>query len=335
MTSPHAHGVTAKSAPENMLFIDMMSPHGHVRLNSFYLAHLSKSKPRLCTSSDLGPYYPTAEIIPFNRPLRYTPLKRLFLAMHVLRCVHREAPTKVILLSYDLLTFPFISWALRALGVQLYCFEHNTAPITRARRWFHKISNPKVSHFVYTPYLESLYLISRISAKYVPHPCLRPDKNKNEHTEWEELITSRGSNFEMVGLCPSGSVSLNKVEEVAQANPDKLFVCKNSQQSALQNVVTYNHLHEYGAALELCDFVAVFFTIDHKVSGPVFEAIAMGKPTMVIENTFGLYIKALFPSQVFFPNEPPPKAAPPPCLNEYNESIIEKIVSELERPDST
>ena len=74
-----------------------------------------------------------------------------------------------------------------------------------------------------------------------------------------------------------------------------------------------------------CDFVGGLFIQEHKVSGPVFEAIALGKPVMVVKNAFGRYIKSLFPTKTFFVGEPMPLVDNQPNIDIYNKSIINSI----------
>lgn len=292
---------------EGTLFIDMMSPRGHVRLNNFYLSKLGGPAARIYISDDLAndyEDYDTRSLGP--KPCGTGKAERLALTLRVLAAVRREAPKRVMLLSYDLATFPLLSQTLRALRMPVSCFEHNTGPTSTARQLFHRLSDPHATRFVYTPYLEHAYLRLGLNAVYTPHPCLRWGVGQAGGSEWKQIVAAQSGDFNAVGLCPSGSVTIDQMEQIARAYPKFLFVFKSRRTSCLPNVITHPYFDDYGDALHQCDFIVVPFSSGHKVSGPVYEAMAMNKPAMVLNNLFGNYLKSLFPGCVFFPDEPLP-----------------------------
>lgn len=325
--------MTARSAiGQDMLFIDMMSPDGHIRLNRFYMSQLAGPKARIYVSDDIAKLYDgfdTRSLGP--KPCGSGITERLALALRVIGIVRREAPKRLVLLSYDLATFPFVSRALRLLGVPVFCFEHNTAPNTRPRRWMHKLTAASVTRFVYTPYLQELYQGLGLRAIYVPHPCLSWEIAQSNGQEWHRIRASTKGCFGRVGFCPSDSVPLAQMEAIARAEPDTLFVCKTTQSSDLPNVVTHRYFDDYGGALAQCDFVAVPFELDYKVSGPVFEAIAMGKPVMLLPNAFGQYMKQIFHGKVLFPGEQSSADKSESLPIGYNMRIVASISEAMKR----
>lgn len=329
--------ITKGAVGQEMLFIDMMSPDGHIRLNRFYLSQLAGPEARIYISEDLAGLYngfDTRSLGP--KPCGSGIAERLALALRVVGIVRREAPKWLVLLSYDLATLPFMSRALRALGVPVFCFEHNTAPSTRPREWLQKLTGTRITRFVYTPYLQELYQGLGLRAIYVPHPCLGWEITKSDGQEWRRVRASKEGCFNRVGFCPSDSVPLAQMEAIARAEPDTLFVCKTTQSSDLPNVVTHRYFDDYGGALAQCDFVVVPFSLDYKVSGPVFEAIAMGKPVMLLENAFGQYIKQLFPAQVFFPGGSVPDTETSDSVTHaHNTKITQTLMALLEPSSAT
>lgn len=317
---------------QEMLFIDMMSPDGHIRLNTFYLSQLAGPEARIYVSDDLAGFYDDFNTYSLGpKPCGPGRTERMALALRVVEIVRREAPKRLVLLSYDLATFPFVSHALGVLGVQVFCFEHNTAPNTKMRLWLHNLSSKKVTHFVYTPYLQELYQGVGLHAIYVPHPCLSWDITQSDGREWRRIRASTNGCFSRTGFCPSDSVPLAQVEEIAMAESATLFVCKTTRSSDLPNVVTHRYFCDYGGALGQCDFAVIPFASEHKVSGPVFEAIAAGKHVMVLDNVFGRYVKSLFGGRIFFHGDPLPisDGEGDVGITEYNLAIVQMISTSL------
>jgi len=307
------------------LFIDMMSARSHLNLNNFYLQGLSAWEPVLYISADLQEKYGEISTQALGeKPCGSGVFDRIRTGMRVVSILVRRRPLRVVFLSYDLLTFPIISYVAGILGTKVICFEHNTAPRTRSKRFLHRIISSAVKRLVYATHIMPLYSDMGIDATYVPHPCVRPVDAPGDDSEWREIVTSHRQRFEKVAFCPSASVSLELIEQVADQHSDTLFVCKSTRGSTRKNVECRSYFKAYGEALKSCDFVCVLFPFDHKVSGPVFEAIAMGKPVMVLKNSFGKYMKSLFPDAIFFPGEDKPRESVI-SVDQYNKSIISKI----------
>ncbi|MDB4665623.1 hypothetical protein OAE81_00360 [bacterium] len=138
-------------------------------------------------------------------------------------------------------------------------------------------------------------------------------------------MSNQRGGFKSVGLCPSSSVTEEQITEVASLYPEFLFVVKSNKKIALRNIVTVNYFREYSNALKNTDFVVVPFALSSKVSGPVYEAIAAGKPVVVAQNIFGEYIKEKFPGRVFFVGERFPKKLEPFDHRKYNHQILEML----------
>jgi hypothetical protein len=287
-------------APATLVF-DMMSPRGHVRLNKFYLSKVFAEHCRFFISNDLSAEYEGFDVYPLGeKPCGSSLFERFSLAFRVLRIVRNQNARSVVFVSYDLATFPLLSNSLHRMGIKLASFEHNTAPTSGLRGMFQRLGASNVRRFVYTPYLMELYQSNGIKAEYVPHPCIPCEIQPEGSHEWASIVAERSRGYTKTGFCPSGSVTVNQMEEIARLYPDFLFVIKSKETSCLANVLSAPYFEYYGNAMQQCDFVVIPFASNRKVSGPVFEAIAMGKPVLVLNNRFGNYIKSMFPEQIFF-----------------------------------
>ena len=310
------------------LVFDMMSPKGHIRLNRFYLSQVLNGDFQLFVSRDLVEEYKDFEVCSLGERLRGAEISnRLSLAYRVLRIVLLKMPTNVVFLSYDLATFPLVSNVLQKLSVDVVCFEHNTAPSSKLRGWFHSFSAKNVRRLVYTPYLQDRYLSLGLKAEYVPHPCLPCEVQTAGSQEWASIAAKGSHGYTRIALCPSGSVTVAQMEEVACLYPDVLFVMKSKESSRLLNLLSLPYFKDYGIAMNQCDFAVIPFSSEHRVSGPVFEAIAAGKQVMVLNNLFGKYVKSLFQGKIFFCGEalPDTDVEADFCLSEYNRTIVQML----------
>ena len=309
----------------NRAFIDMMSVRGHVNLNKYYISQLKSFNSILYVSEDLQGNFDDIHTRMFGRhPCGSGFFDRFKTGLRAISILIKQRPGQVVFLSYDLLTFPVISHVASFLGIKVVCFEHNTAPRTRLRRFLHRLVSREVSHLVYATHIMTLYEEAGVDATYVPHPCVRLIQESGGESEWSEIVEAYGQRFDKVAFCPSASVSLELITHVADQYSDTLFVCKSTRSSTRSNIVCRSYFKAYSEALSGCDFVCVLFPYEYKVSGPVFEAIAMGKPVMVLENAFGKYMKSLFPDAVFFPGAACSLKHSIP-VDKYNKTIIGKI----------
>lgn len=314
--------------PDRVLFVDMMSPRGHVRLNTFYLARLAGSGAQLCVDDDLASAYPTMQPVSLGRPLSDRGfIARIALALKVVSAARKLKATRAVFLSYDLATFPLVSNALCWQGIKIFAFEHNTARFGGGFGWLHKLSCPSAVRLVYTPYILENYVSRGLQAHYIPHPILPSHDAQFDKTEWDSIVRQPVIQYDLVGLCPSGSASMEEIESVAKLYKNALFVCKSKVKSNEPNVTSYKQLSHYGSALKSCDFVFIPTNSKSRVSGPAFEAIAMGKPVMVLDNEFGNYLKRMFPDNVFFKGDAILAAAGKPCADNHNNKIIDQIRS--------
>ena len=311
------------------IFIDMMSVRGHVTLNTFYLVNLC-DRPVLYVAADIGDVLPDVQIRPLGlRPCGPGLASRVMTAFRVLLILLAERPQQAVFLSYDLALFALISRVAAILGMRLVCFEHNTAPRTRAKRLLHRLMARNVTRLVYAPHIQDIYTRAGISTIHVPHPCIRPVTTDAKSGEWASLVEGCADRFQRIAFSPSASVSLDSIEALAEQDPDTLFVCKSGESSDLPNVLCHPYFKDYVGALAKCDLVCLPFALDHKVSGPAFEAIAMGKPVMLLPNAFGCYVKQVFPAQVLFPGDTWPETKKDHAFTRAHNSKIIQTLSAL------
>lgn len=310
----------------SFLVIDMMSVNGHISLNQFYLQMLPVRTP-LYVAQDLHNAYVKHNLLPLGiKPCNGRLIKRLALASRVAFILLRNKKSLVLFLSYDLATFPLISRLANLRGSRVVCFEHNTAPQTKIKALWHQFSAESVQRLVFAPHIKKLYDELGLNAHYIRHPIIRPSRSLVDSNEWWNIKSQIPRQIQNVALCPSSSVILEEVEIVAQKMAHTMFILKGNGKSNLTNILFHPFFHDYATAMKESDFIFVPFPHEHKVSGPVFEAIATGKPVLVLPNVFGRYIKRLFGDQVFFPGQDVPKQIAPIAVDDYNDKILSSLI---------
>ncbi|MFG6611613.1 hypothetical protein [Sulfitobacter sp. 1A12057] len=189
-----------------------------------------------------------------------------------------------------------------------------------------------VTRLVYAPHIQDIYTRAGVSSVYVPHPCVRPSAANAAPYEWHLLVEGCANQFRRVAFSPSASVPLESIEALAEQDPDTLFVCKSRERSGRPNVLCHGYFKDYVEALAQCDLVCVPFAPEHKVSGPAFEAIAMGKAVILLPNAFGHYMKTLFADHSLFPGEVLPAPGDAPAVGLHNDKIVKALLKLVTRP---
>lgn len=285
----------------SILFIDMMSDKEHAKLNNFYINSLWIKNSKLAISKEVSKLYENFDQSHHSSKIfKGGFFNRFLLCFQTLKTCFMHKPKIAWFLSYDLLTFPIIALYLQLLGIKIYTFEHNTIPTTFSKKIFHKLFKTSVTRLALTPYTTNYYIRIGLNCKHIPLPCVRGKKNMLASLEELPEIKKRKDNFEWIALCPSGSINPNQLEQIAKRKPHILFAYKCKSPIKLPNIITYSYLSQYEEALLSFDFLYIPMEKHFKVSGPVYDAIALGKTVILKNNNFGRYIRSLFPSLVFF-----------------------------------
>ena len=284
-----------------MIYVEMMSPHGHIRLNNFYLAELWSAGDLLVIGQGLAPEYKTFKVKEIPDFLKGK-LNRFWLAITLLRAIPDVADRRICFLSYDLMMMPLISAYLRFKKWEIFVFEHNTAPTNFMKRIFQRCIGRSTIHFVYADYIAQLFAKLNLRAYVISCPILTTDMKGNAIGEVSHIKIIAKAYSEMV-FCPSGSAELTDIERIAAHNPDRLFVVKTKTHTTVKNIFSASSFTDYLGVMRLADFVYIPFPREDKISGPFFEAIGCGKKIVVKRNKFGAYAKQFFPGNVLFEDE--------------------------------
>lgn len=306
-----------------MIYIDMMSPVGHIRINRFYLGALWQAGDILLTGRNLSKHFSGFDkvLIKDNSSSLAT---RVFVFLQIIYQVFRVSDRKVCFLSYDLALMPILMFVLRVIGCRVIAFEHNTVPETTLKKIFQKASGKDLLHVTYAEHVSHTFEYLRLSSCVVDHPALVPERAAN----WPEVkcLESIKGSFEKIIYSPSGSVRWGDIKKVALEYPEYLFVFKGKPLSDEYNVISFGVIEGYFEMMSFCDAVYIPFDWKTKVSGPFFEAMAMGKIVVLKDNDFGRFCKSKFPDRVGFRiSEIDFNLMPEFGIVDYNNEIVEKL----------
>ena len=285
-----------------MIFIDMMTPVGHVRLNRFYLSHVWCKGDVLVTGEKLQGAFAeySVRLVPdFRKGI----LNRAIVAIMLLRQLAKLPDRKVCFLSYDLLFMPLVVFCLSILGKTIFVFEHNTAPTTRAKRIFQKLMGRRVRHFVYAPHISRVFSELQLNYVTISHPILLGAVGGASGAGELDLIREKASRCQSIVFAPSGTSNPEDIAQFAAQHLDKFFVVKTAVSMGAENIFCASRFEDYIEIMHKCDFVYIPFSRVDKVSGPFFEAIGLNKRIILTRDAFGIYGKTEFPDLVRFADE--------------------------------
>lgn len=306
-----------------MIYIDWMSPIGHIRINKFYLDALWRTGDSLLVGGRLFSSYPKYHKyeIPSASAGYFS---RFVVLIKIIIHILRLKDQKICFLSYDLFFMPALMCLLRVGKFKVYAFEHNTAPDKWIKRLFHRLCGRQLFHFAYADHICADLQRLGLSSSVVNHPAIVP-----EHTgclkEVDFLTDIIKSKYKAIVFCPSGSVPWKEILNASLKNPDYFFVFKGRPLSESRNILAFERVEGYRELIEACDFIYIPFNWESKVSGPFYEAIASGKFIIMKDNKFGRFCKQLFPRQVGFNFPVELKEVVTSGGEEYNATIIYRL----------
>jgi hypothetical protein len=307
-----------------VVFSDPVAPRGHVKINQFYLNHLASASDYLYVGSDLLKSYDT-----FNMTVNCFNEKKLsssrflhwfYTLLISISSVYRAYRNRstVVFFSYDISNLFLVTYLAGLLGVKIKVFEHNTAP---GQSIFKKVLqnicyNKVLLRFCYTKDISKQFY----NGVEIGHPMTSlviPTNNRENIFE----VTS----FEHVVFCPSASASLERIYELASKNLSALFIVKSISKIKYKNVICQKYFDNYELVLNSCDYVYLPVSGLDRISGPLYEAIAVSKKVIVDRNDFGKQALAMFPMYVQFFDEPWVISSDTFDKDTYNKQVINKL----------
>jgi len=280
----------------DFILIDMLAPKSHANFNSFFLHHFDNSilYTSLPLKNEMSKFRGVSVRLISNFLLGSNRFIQVFLwSFWIVVLVLKRK--RVLILSYDVLTFPALC-VLSAI-VPVYVFEHNTLPERHHPRYklyslLNRIPN-RITRLCLTKGAVTLLADYTLKARYVGHPF-----RTSLQMGWikpTSLVDRKTSVF-----CPSGGGSLRLICEFAGLHPDITFYCKGSTFSDCidfpENIILLEFLedYEYMAFVVSCSFVLLAVDYGSRASGPFYDAACLNNNIIFSDGDFSKECIRLF-----------------------------------------
>lgn len=292
--------------------LDVYEAKGHIALNRFFLNKLmGYYSITLLGSKGFADNYNDMEIsvintVPFGfaNKIIFRVYSFYILLMAVFYGI-KNPGSKLLILSYEEITFSLFSKLLCMIFYDVSCFEHATIP-NKGSHKLKKLSfgfiSRKVVHLVFEEYM-AIFLRETFykQAKVVFHPCLLECANNDS---LEDNIISV--------FCPSGGVSAEFHEKIAKhAEIYKSFfyygkACSDEIKGS-KYFLLKKYYDNYNDVFCGSDIIIFPLTYDYRVSGVFYEALSKSKIVFMRDSIFSRF-----------------------CLNRYGGEFVKLYSSEEE-----
>lgn len=293
---------SSEKVADSLAFVDFFSVRSHVRLNHFYLRFAELQSAHIYVSEELFDEYKGANLHSLGRFACSGKFSRRFgTAIRLLYLIAYLRPNKVVFLSYDLVSMWVLSNFLMLFGIKIVLFEHNTYPTGFLKLLAHKLIGNRVLRLVFTNYLQRDYTELGLKSCEIAHPIPEPTQSVEIDRKYRAYLDSQFSQTkDFLGFCPSSSVHIDYVLDFSRKCKSLNLFAKGNELQSTEDVICRNYFDDYNSVLLASDFVYIPFDLSTKVSGPVFDALSIGKPVILKRNRFGRYVCEAFPGSVLF-----------------------------------
>lgn len=275
---------------KNIIIVDMISGHGHIPFNKWYLENKVFNGSLFLTCKELFDFYKNIKLIEIESFKNYTyGYKRLIFSFKTLKKIISLNRKKVLFISYDLKFFVIIAVILKIFRREVYTVEHNTIPDKFPKKLIHYFLSFLVNKIVFTDYIKSIYPNNR-RVHVVNHPVTNIYKGVNNKSLTIEKFKNK--KFRKVIFCPSFSSNFLSIKNAAINNPEYLFITKKTSLKMPNNVFQEGFIDDYYDCLVHCDGVFVPFIHNYRVSNVIYESIGINKVIFTEKSNFYSFLKS-------------------------------------------
>ncbi len=312
----------------SIVFLDVVSPRGHVSINRFYLKSFPNYKTKLIISNELEESYSDiCEVEIFNGKFlkKGRVIHSVFTLMVSLRMLFTHALKKnytFVLLSYDVTNLFIISFFANFIRGKLIVYEHNTTPgDSLLKKTLQKLCFNKVLRICFSDDIKNEYKRIHQKAIVINHPIVR-EKDKIGVSSYLKKLVKQ---YDKIVFCPSANADLSRLTHYCNLYPDYLFIVKSKEKISSKNCYANQFFDEYNWIMNIASFVYLPINITGRVSGPLYGAIYHSCKVIVNRNDFGRFCHIHFAGLVQYDDETwsPNNIEFNVCL--YNDLIIKKL----------
>lgn len=278
------------TASRAVIFVELMSAKGHVTLNSFIISALGGRVASFLVGKQVAALYDDVDHETFNDwylgSYRFvSALGTFFQGMRALCVAYRRGVSTICFLSYDASVLLLLSPLASRLGLHLFVFEHNTVPPRRNMKLLlQRLVSGRVIRLCFTPHIRDFYRKLGQRALYVPHPLLAQRRERlleDQDRNNKEFVVSRAREFRLRVFCPSSSMNANELRLAIEDRPDVFFIVKGHADLVRHNVFSAPRFRSLSEWFAIVDFTYLPVSFSHRVSGFLFESLAMNVPVIL------------------------------------------------------
>lgn len=281
---------------KRIVVIEGVSPKGHVDFNKQILDYLNGSITDIFIGESLKSRYNTDKVKCFNDSFVFK--GRLSHAVGFLMAIYRIFKTTksskintYLLLSYDILSLPVIALYAKIAGINVIACEHNTVPTSLSKKFLQKLSS-NVGRICFMPSVSKIY--ERLGCNVLLTKLPLPDLGKDIDMKVPM------SNYI---FCPSASSDEERIISEAAKNPELNFLLKSTKSYVLKNVVCKTFFDDYIGSISGALAVYIPMKNSHRVSGPLLDAVSLGKQVILPSGELYDFAVDNFPNNVIHESE--------------------------------
>jgi hypothetical protein len=324
------------SSENRIVFIEGVSPRGHVSCNLGLLEQVHRSVQCFHVGKSIASEYSSCEKVKvfedrwFSHGRLMHSIAFFLISCRLLRRARAEKIRRVCFMSYDVSSMFLVVFYGRFLGLNLYAFEHNTIPSSFLLRVLQRIQGRQLRHLCFS--VDSLNAFRKIGMK----ACLteHPLYSKISNAPLPRKLLDKKKGFRSMVFCPSASASFELICAKARMYSDVLFVAKTEYVSSQANLYVEKFFQDFDSIFRASD--AVYMPMEGRylgrVSGPLFEAMSLNKPIILSEGGLHDFVVEIFPEHIHLDSQRtfellPFRAVPTYDVSRYNRGVKASLES--------
>lgn len=295
---------------QSILVVDYLSEPGHINSNRYFLGHISKYWQTyfLCEEKyqkdfdDISPL----RILNFSKSVTRRQTHSMFYYFGKLKQIHELnkivqilKPTFVLFICYEPISLQYFRYSFG----EVFLFEHNNIDIIRKdwkRRLLFRFIPERFVHISYEKYISNFIKVHfRKRNTEIPHPYYAIGRQQTF-----PLDEIRSTNREVI-FAPSGSAAnivLNELISYAKEQNEFHFVLKGELAVENDDYTIKPFYKSYAKIMSNSAYILSTVDFEYRVSGIIYEALAMGKTVVGLDTKLHREIKGQYPNMVHIIN---------------------------------
>ena len=288
------------------IYVDFISPNGHVKINKLYFSELNNDDYYSCKTSYMKDADCVAHRLNFYSPwegepqgIRHAVEQLVFTMVFFILNIKTMLKIKnIVFLSYSpIWNYPLILVFNKLLRKNIYVLEHNSIPSANEndgvkfniKTKMFQLSSSLLTHLVYEDYI-GVYLEQKFNAHYlvVKHPII--GSSKIESYDKDKVIP--------LIFSPSSSSEKQVIDWLKDItiNSDVISMVKSASNFEESGFIAKQYFENYEELMSGCDIIVVGSKFEERVSGVFYEALLTPKSILMLDSKFSRAAVECYPN---------------------------------------